>query len=286
MRSSAITRIVLCSIAILLLLAVLLGGLGLGFAFRQGAFSGLSSLSGGTVESSGAVSAADVQTLEIEWVGGSVTIEPGDGDSIRFQETGAHSEKDTMVWRLKDGTLHLQFCQPRTVWGIHFGNFDDGSKELTITVPKGWRCGALSIASVSAGVSVSRLTADRIDLKNVSGRCDFQGCVAESVSLETVSGNLNYTGSMTTLSCESVSARCSAVLFDTPRSIRMDGVSGDLELTLPEDTGFTASLDTISGSIRSDFEVTLSGNEKIFGDGRCRITANGVSGNIIIKRAQ
>lgn len=289
MKSSAITRIVLCSIAIVLLTAILVGGIGVGIAFQKGAFNSSLNftfdLPGGKVESSGAVSAADVKNLEINWVAGSITIQPGDVSDIQFSEGDGISGRDKMVWALQGDTLCIQFCKARA-FSFSFFNFGKTSvpKHLVITVPQDWLCVKLNINSASARLNVTALSAGSANLKNVSGVCAFNQCDIGSLTCETVSGDIRYNGTLSSLECDSVSAICEAELSNTPDSIRMNGVSGDLRLTLPEDTGFVASLDSLSGKITCDFPAVIDG-DYLYGDQHCRITVDGVSGNVIIKKA-
>ena len=63
-------------------------------------------------------------------------------------------------------------------------------------------------------------------------------------------------------------------------------VSGDLDLTLPENSGFTLSLDALSGNFRSTFPTTAQGNTYVCGDGSCRITVSALSGDVTINKAE
>lgn len=282
MKSNAVVRIVLLSLTILLLLAILVAGLGIG-TFLSEHSSGFSFREiDGQTASSGSVPASEIRNIKIEWVSGSITLQPGDTQDIAFQESGSFKKGDEMVWKQSGDTLILQFCQPK--WNF-FGFHSNASKDLTVTVPKDWLCRDLHVSSVSADIAVNDLTADRIDLENVSGASDLSNCSVNALDLETVSGRIWYNGTFTTLDCEAVSANCQISLDNTPERVTMDSVSGSLTLTLPEDTGFTASLDSLSGKISSDFPATINGDAYHYGDGRCTIRANGVSGDINIKKA-
>ena len=62
--------------------------------------------------------------------------------------------------------------------------------------------------------------------------------------------------------------------------------SGKLELTLPRDSGFTVLLDTASGDFISDFETRNSGEEHVYGDGRCVIDVDSASGDVIVHKGK
>ena len=142
----------------------------------------------------------------------------------------------------------------------------------------------MEIDSVSARIQVSDIRATEADLVNVSGTCDFTGCAIDEFSVETVSGKVRYDGTLRELEMSTVSADCTATLSQVPQKVDMDAVSGDLELVLPESSGFTLDLDSVSGDFSSDFATTSSKNRHVCGDGACKINADSVSGNVYVKK--
>lgn len=281
MRKNAIIRIVIFSIVIVILAGLLITGIAAGrfFSFH---FNGRSEISG-NLSSSGSVAASEIHNLEIEWVSGSITIIPTEGNTISFEETGAKDESEMMVWEQSGSTLTIRFCQDNIEDFISFGIDVDHSKDLTIHVPADWNCSELDIDSVSAKIEVTDLTVNDIDLDNVSGICTFADCNVGIMTLDTVSGDIRFGGTLNTLECDAVSANCIVAVTNTPQRIDMDGVSGDLDLTLPEGCGFTASVDTASGGFSSDFPTTSSNGNYVYGDGTCRINISGVSGDATIR---
>lgn len=288
MKSNAIIRIILFTIVILIL-ASLLGFVLLAdsLAFNSSSF-GRRENTDGNLSSSGEVDASQIKDLEIEWVSGSITIIPTDSDKITFTETGASNEDEAMIWKQSGDRLIIQFGGEMTTSGFNFFgiNTNTYSKDLEVCVPKNWICDKLNIESVSARIDVSDLAAGEIALDNVSGICDFDNCTAEDITLNTVSGDIRFNGTLDTLECEAVSANCTAVLANVPTQIRMDGVSGDLDLTLPADCGFTASIDATSGDFTSDFPTITKKGNYTYGDEACRIDISGVSGDITIRSAE
>lgn len=287
MKANAITRIVIFSIVIVLLMGLLAVGLGVGFLAgnMRNIFSytgiQMSGMTDGTVASSGSVPANQIRNLEIDWVAGSIVIKPDDVDTISFAETTGLSENEQMVWKQSGDRLKIQFAREWPVFS--FGFHMDHSKDLVVTVPRDWICNELDITSVSSRVEVSELKITDFDLENVSGRCTFTACTVDTASFTTVSGDVTFEGAVDNLDCESVSGNCNLTVNNTPRRIDMDSVSGDLIIMLPADTGFTASLDSVSGDISTEFPTTVSRGNHTYGDGHCRIDADTVSGNVIIR---
>lgn len=279
--ASAIIRMIVFSLLIVILAGCVLAFY-LGFHFLSNADFGPTD---GNVESVGSVDAAAVRDIQIEWVSGSITIEPADVDTITFAETSGLNEDDKMVWKQSGEELIIQFSKPRTFLFFSFGNTVTASKDLVIKVPQDWICDELDIESVSAEINISGIQASDIDMENVSGECSITNCTVDSFSSETVSGSVDFSGQLNKLDLNSVSADCTAYLTNSPKEIQLECVSGDLTLYLPETCGFTVSQDAVSGHFNSEFSTTSSGGDYIYGDGSCRITADGISGDITIRKA-
>lgn len=276
---SAIVRIVIFCI-VLSILGVATVGLNYAFHLEEGSFSDSAYTMG-----EGSVNAQQVKNIHVEWVSGSITVEPGDTDRITFTEAAYSEKAKPMVWEQKGDTLYIRFCEPTFNIGINIGTtVNVASKDLVITVPQDWVSQELNIDSVSANVFVSELVCDDIELTNVSGECEFINCNTKDLSLETVSGGIEYRGGLNNLDCNSVSADCVIYAMSHPTSIDMEGVSCDLTLYLPETCGFTVDTDSASGDFESDFATTNERGKYIYGDGQCRINAESVSGDIIIRK--
>ena len=58
-------------------------------------------------------------------------------------------------------------------------------------------------------------------------------------------------------------------------------VSGNVRISMPENAGFTADVDSVSGDISGTYPMQMNAkNRYIGGDGSCRISVNTVSGDI------
>ena len=277
MRTSAIVRIVIFSVVIAILLGIMVVGM-LGNAFL------FNTTTGGTISSEGSVNASEIHSVEVEWVGGSITVQTADTDTITFSETGAKKEEDTMVWKQTGGGLKIQFQEAKYNFGISFGFEASLNKDLLITVPKDWTAKEFSIESVSADIEIAGITAKNFELDNVSGTCELKDCGIGELDVNTVSGKVDLNGSVQNVSLEAVSANCQLFLSAGTKQIDMESVSGDLTVYLPADQGFTASIEGIGGDLSTDFPTTVSGSKYIHGDGSCKIEAEGVSGNVSIRK--
>ena len=231
--------------------------------------------------STGSASVDTVREINIEWISGSVTVEPGDVQEITFSESGAATDQYKMVWKQSDDKLTIQFCKDSNVvgFGLHFG---DGSKDLTITVPRGWVCDSLELDTASTDLTVRDMIIREMEIDSASGTAKFENCTVSSLDVDTASGDVTFSGSLNELDFEAASASFTGVLENVPDKVKMDSMSGGLTLTLPEDAGFTVSLDAMSSDFSSDFPTVKKNKSYVCGDGHCKIDVDAMSGDVSI----
>lgn len=294
MKTNAIVRIVLFSIAILVLLSILGAGLAFNlfaldtdsFIVYNGSTSQDLPLASDDHGTSGAVKADQIKNIDIEWVSGSIQIkQEGNADEITISESGTGDEKYRMVYRQDGDTLEIQYCKD----SISFSSFSVNmnlSKDLVIIVPEGWQIKSVDIETASAELEVTGMTIDKIDFEGASGSCQFQNCTVGTLDMDTASGDIYFTGALNTLDFDGASGDLTLELTNTPSRIDLDTASGDLTMTLPEDCGFTANIDGLSYRFSTDFSTTASNRGHVYGDGRCAINVSTMSGDLTIRKAQ
>ena len=275
MKRNAIIRIILFSVIALVLLCVLLTGLGLS-SFAKPVSSQIVS-----VQSTGSeyeFAPGEVSEIFISWASGDIDIQPADQDTVTVSEE--RSGGSSMVVRHRGSTLEIEAGENK--WGIGFGK--SPQKDLTVRVPRDWLCQRLEVSVASADVSVENMSVTSVALNTASGDCAFTDCAVEKMQVNTASGDLDYIGTLQRLEWKGASADCNLRLSDAPASIEMNTASGELNLTLPDNCGFTLDRSSLSGSFQSDFATTTENDKIVCGDGACQITFSGLSGNINICR--
>lgn len=282
MKANAIIRVIVYIAVIVVLVGILVCGLSYGLFSGRRSISFFRNDSDGTVTSSGSVNASSIRELSIDWASGNITIRPGDTDSITYKESGVSDSKYQMVVSESGGKLSIHYCKNEVLPGISFRG--DLRKDLEITVPRDWTCGKLDLNIASADITVTELTAREVEIDGASGVCTFENCKVTDLDVDTASGDVKFTGTLDTLECDAASASFCAVLDNCPSRISMNSASGDLELTLPADSGFTLEKSTMSGDFSSDFPTVSQNGKYLCGDGACRIDFNAASGDISIRK--
>ncbi len=245
-----------------------------------------------------------IRNLDLNWLSGSVKIEEGDTEEIRFEEEANQTlDEDSGMYYWVDGdTLRIQYCREGD---IRLSN--KLHKELYVTVPKGYRLKEVEINTVSASVDASRIRTEDLDISTISGSSEITECaVSEEVEIDTVSGavNLNLTedtkeivissisGSarihvpfLKNLELNSTSGDMELIADRAPEKISADTISGKVTLKLPEDLDAAVTFDTISGKFHSEMAAKADEEDYIFGAGTYKYDINTTSGELaVLKR--
>ena len=303
MKTSAIVRIVLFTLAILILGSILLGVLLIGQLATNLKESKLlenfhisdfvedvidmSNEDVFVVSGEGKSAVFDpneFDALEIEWAAGSISIQPGNTDVITITEDAVSNPKYEMQFSNSGNTIKIEGFEDDT---IHFGitSFKVVSKDLVITVPQDWYCKKLEVDAAAADLTINNMRIDTIDFDSASGELRLNNCHVDKIDLDTASGDVEFSGTLNVLECDAASASCTIEVFNIPSRIEMQSASGNLELHLPEDCGFTCQMETLSGHFNSDFSTSSSNGQYVYGNGACRIDLEAMSGNIFIRKA-
>ena len=285
-KENVLLRVILYAMATLILLGIL--GVGLGIGTLTAILDDFNLLDifdhfdGSYVTGDASFDPSDVRNIHIEWASGSITVLTGQVDKLSITEERPSSEKYEMAYHLVNGTLTVMYSPPNSLFGFK----DIGNKHLTITVPENWVCYDLQMDVASADIKISNLSGTSFALNSASGRATLENCSFRNLDVDTASGDIRYSGTIDSVSCSAASADLNLVLTNTPKNIDMDCASGNVNITLPSDTGFIIRMDSLSGRYYSEFPTTISGSDYIYGDGRCEIEMDSLSGDIKIYSAK
>lgn len=215
------------------------------------------------------ISDASIDSLDIEWVSGKVTVVPYDGDDIVIKEKskGKIDEEHCLRYRINGSTLEINYF--RTSAEINFSGSMNFSKHLEVKVPRQLAdsLDELSFDAVSADLNIRDLRIADLDVATTSGNLSGKGIEAKYVNMSTVSGDMKVTY-----------ASC-------PKELNMDSTSGDCTVSLPRGSGVTAELDSVSGDFFSEFSTRFIEDEVyVIGDGDCEFTMGTVSGDFSINK--
>ncbi len=312
MKVSAIIRIILWSMIAVLLCAVLLGCLS---GYGKTGFFSLNNLfptslffedtddeNGEYLNGGASIPWEAVHRIEVDWVGGEVQVEVYEGNEIIFEEDGATTEERELCYLLQDGALTIRFEQKQSGWNWFSFSPD---KVLQLKIPRALlkqlreikietasaiiraadvQAEKIVIESVSGNIELKDMAAQILELESVSGKINCTGGKAEQLKAENTSGKLQLQGAFEKVKAENVSGEIYLQMTAGLQEFEGNSVSGNITLSLPEIQGFTAEVETVSGSFVSDYSTALQENYHIHGNGASEYDFETVSGNIYIKK--
>lgn len=233
------------------------------------------------------IPASSIREIEIEWAAGDIVILSKDVENITVSESDVTDPKYSMVWNTRGEKLEILFCEESLFFGFNTASTKNISKDLYICVPTDWEGSSIEIDAAAATLEMHNLTLREMDFDGASGTCDFQNCQIQDLDIDTASGDIYFSGTLNTLDFDAASASFIGDLQNTPSRIDMDGMSGSLDIALPEDCGYTLSMDGMSSRLSSDFEGTsMKNGSHVYGDGRCRINVDGMSCDVTIRKLE
>ena len=288
MKTNAIIRIVLFSLVIVLLSSILLGVLLFGMYITNGRihFEEHNTDSPVPTEALQEIDiqyiSPDVRNIEIDWVCGNIQIMKGDVISdIVITETAPSNFEYKMVCKQTGQTLKIEFAEDHEKFHL-FGNDNSISKDLSIRVPANWNCKNLEIDAAATDVTIIGMEISEMDFDGASGLLNLDNCKIGKLDVDTASGDVEFSGTLNELDFDAASAKFSGEFYQVPSNLKLDAMSGDLTLVLPEYCGFQLELDTVSGSFNSDFEFNMVGASYISGSAACKIKVSAMSSDVCI----
>ncbi len=263
-----------------------------------------------------------VEKLEIQWVNGPIEIVPWEGSYVNVTEYAQRplSEGQRLEMSVSEGgTMRVRWTREKGILqGLGL------SKCLVVQVPVGMVLEKVKADNISGGIRAQGLRAGKWDLGATSGRVEAVGLQGEKIKLSSVSGSLraegvqceelrlNTTsgrieapgfgaahaklssvsgaieayGNGQSLEAKTVSGSLLLQTEQPPERVRLETMSGRITLTLPENTGFTARYESMSGAFASGFPVVGDLGEKtgraVYGDGEIDISFKTMSGKMEI----
>lgn len=306
-----VVAVVLVGMAVWFLTGSLFG-LPTGLKMRNFGFNfGIQDLTGPYNEvGSYSVSVDNIDSLDVDWVAGAVTIKPYDGNDIKITEYAqrALDDKEKLQYDVNGDTLSIWYKNSDMVnmmvtkklevlvpadladeldkllldatsaeayidsFTVNTMEIDETSGEASIS---NIASGTLNVNSVSGTISISDSTAEDMVLGSVSGELELSNVVAVTVNTDTTSGEQTLSGSFGKIDAGSVSGEIDVRSSTAITDLYCGTVSGSVSVTVPESNNISVSYSTTSGDFKSDIPVLLK-------DGSAALRFSTVSGDINI----
>ena len=246
---------------------------------------------------SGNADAETIKHIDVDWIDGNVFVDSSTSNKISFHETYGSDITDDlkMHYLISGNTLYIKFAKS-TKSLIYNGS----KKNLYITIPNTITLDSFECNTVSSSTTIKELIADTIHIDSVSGTIDCYNLKSKYITLDSTSGNIySKTVSTTEFYIESTSGKvnienvksstldiettsgnilCTNLEIDnvntsssssslilrfkeSPSSIKVDSISGNIYLYLPREMKFMMNYDTVSGDLSHEFNLSKDYND-------------------------
>lgn len=211
-------------------------------------------------------SAADIKSLDLKWVAGSVTVLIGEEDTVLLQETGSYAinENTALRYGVSDGVLTVQYCKKG-----YIGKLPE--KKLLLTIPRSLALGMedFSFSGASSSLTANDLIGKSCDIAIASGEIALSDCTFADVECASSSGSVSYKGSFLDCSMSSASGDLSVISVSSAEELELSASSGDVFFS-----GACAKieLNATSGAVRC---TGVNAKEAAFSTASGRITVAG-----------
>ena len=239
----------------------------------------------------------ELENINIDWSAGSIRIKFSDDDAVALSETANKNLfEDTQMRSYFNGkSLDVVFCQTGNTY-VSVGL----KKELILTLPSNIDLQNLTIKTASANVYIDTLDCENIDietssgdvnasfakaetigLKTASGKIDAEIVFCDEIDIQSASGNSYITADNARyVNAESSSGGIKAEILHTPKFIKCKASSGNIDVCIPANSSFEATVDTSSGEFTSNFATVRNKNKYVCKDGGAEFTFETSSGNV------
>ena len=246
----------------------------------------------------------DINYLEVRLVSENLYIyETGEPYIIIKQIANKDIPEDEKLRVVQQGNkVKIEKRKDRGIQLFHFTNWNLNEK-IEVYIPKTYNQGInlktvsgeievnnvdvkeINCKTTSGDISVENLTAQEMNVDTTSGDIKMKKVLLDTVDSSCVSGNLEVEGICLNIGSKTVSGNIEVELEDQPKQIRMESVSGDIELTFAKIDGFNLEFSSTSGKLKSDFELSMEGNRQYtYNKGSAKLKIKTVSGDLEINK--
>lgn len=252
------------------------------------------------------VKGQDVKSIEITWLAGGVDLlideqpigkDTNHDDDVELLITGSEEtldglrDSERMTWQLRNGVLQISYGPVH--WGISSCS-NKANKRLVLTIPESVSArgfDSVTLTAASGEYNLEKFVCQNLDIDLASGLINGEGIDAKNLDLDVASGNVNVRGEFSnSVNIDVASGLVSvASMKSCPTYTSIDVMSGQATLAIPNDSGFTAKLDKLSGTFNCDFEGMWDAQTDgllICGDGKKAMDISLASGAVNLSESE
>lgn len=230
--------------------------------------------------------ANDIEEVEISSIGAKITVSSTDETEITAEYANPCDKPEFCAvlcgkrLTLKEKPAFKLFC-PK----------NDGEYYITVRLPK-TMYKKIKINSTSGGADISSVNAENFELNVVSGNVSVQNIQSEKYSINCVSGKTSYSGVVGEGNINVTSGNVDVTYAEWNNDLKISAVSGNINVTLPDDSGADIKFDGVSGTVKTNLNNTNGSfmnlgrgtNGEFGGSNKHKVNINLVSGKVTLAK--
>lgn len=216
-----------------------------------------------------AISTGDISYINVDYVSESIRVKYSDDDTLVVNEY-MNREDSTLHAEavLSGGGVTVRHGRRGAMFGLRsrievflpkdwHGNFNVVSTSGQIIMEDTWQFSSFSAKTVSGDIELGGVAANSVRLSTTSGSIAVQSCDGE-MELRTISGNILVDNAAGRGMFNTTSGGIRVSFGSLTGPLRLGSVSGGVRLNLPADASVEIDASSVSGSIHTAFDSSLT----------------------------
>ncbi|MCC0632514.1 DUF4097 family beta strand repeat-containing protein [Clostridioides sp. ZZV15-6388] len=241
-----------------------------------------------------------INNINVDWISGEVRVLKSNSNKIKLIQKAPSnfSKKKIAKIRVDGNTLSIIDNSAKKFFiGIGLPK----STVLELYLPEKLY-NNINVSTTSADIYSTYLKSNMTDIESVSGNIEMSGKI-DKITLETTSSNINIkkldsksvicnsvsgkiqlSGKTDDLKINTTSGDIKINSSEMLSSFKCDTISGDIDLYIPENSGFTLDFSKVSGNLNSSFKLLQDGDSYIYKNGTAKMYVDTTGANLNIRK--
>lgn len=261
-----------------------------------------------------------IDNIKLDWVNGSVKIKTYSGSEIKFAESAnlTINQSEALRYGVVGNTLKIQcysngfrilspgltknlellipqsiadsldsisvdvVSATATISDVSPGAYSVDTTSGSATI-ENMNARSINIDTVSGAVNINNVDVNKLSIGTVSGAVKGKEVTASDLTISSISGSVDFEGAYQAIDVETTSGRVEFNCEVCPSQFDVETISGAVVLKIPDNDGFTVYYESLSGSLNSDFPMSIKNSKSIYGNGSANFDVDTLSGSFAIR---
>ncbi|HGM3773450.1 TPA: DUF4097 domain-containing protein [Clostridioides difficile] len=242
-----------------------------------------------------------INDINVDWISGEVRIKRSDSNKIKLiQKIPSNFSKKKLAKIMVDGDSLSIYDNSADIYSTYIRSNTVEANTVSGAIGLSGNINKINLDTTSGHIDVAKLNSKNATLKSTSGEIQLSGKI-DVLNLETtngdinlkdiynknltcssVSGKMNLSGVFSDIKAESTSSNIKITSSKMLSSLYCETTSANVDLSIPDNPGFTLNFDKVSGVLDSDFELNRHSDLYTYKNGITDLYLSTTNGNLTI----